>query len=297
MSTLLNTFVRTVPQWHKSASKDMHPNTRPATSIVDSHCYHCQDHNPLYRGLASPSFSTGDVSGQGGTGLDALYKLCVCDHAVDFGPLSEVKCADPNEACSHGCGPLLSGHERRPKEEKKRADVDDDDDGEEQKEIDQGVEAGASKVHSESQATVDARREAQMRHDCGTRGVWPLPAGSAGCPVLEAPGSATWREYQCKFHHFVDRTGTHREKKAQVLVEVKGTRQQFLATFKRKLLQWLPHKRHLLWDAHWQKNTLVCDESCSERIRQMRPGQVDVRVDFIKNAEVRIASVHPQSIS
>ena len=44
---------------------------------------------------------------QGGSGLDALYKLCVCNNAVDFGP-----CAAENVVCGHGAGLLCHGHLR-----------------------------------------------------------------------------------------------------------------------------------------------------------------------------------------
>ena len=55
----------------------------------------------------------------------------------------------------------------------------------------------------------------------------------------------------------------------------------------RKLLTWLPHKRQLLWDDLWQRNGAVNGVLGCERVRTMLPGQVHVRLDFIKNAELR----------
>ena len=53
------------------------------------------------------------------------------------------------------------------------------------------------------------------------------------------------------------------------------------------MLNWLPHKRQLLWDDLWQHNGVVDGVLGCERVRTMRPGHVHVRLDFIKNAELR----------
>ena len=96
---MLDTFVRNVPAWHKQALRNGASNRRPPdTSLHDNstetHCWHCRIHNPLYRNLASPSFTQ---AVDGATGLDALYELCVCKHAVNFGPESTLECAAENE--------------------------------------------------------------------------------------------------------------------------------------------------------------------------------------------------------
>ena len=79
--------------------------------------------------------------------------------------------------------------------------------------------------------------------------------------------------------------------------DVTGSRQEFLATYKRKILEWLPHRRHKLWDDTWGKtrpapelhseSSAPVGADCSERVRTMRPGEVSVRIDFIQNAELR----------
>ena len=52
---------------------------------------------------------------------------------------------------------------------------------------------------------------------------------------------------------FVTKRGQAKEKKLYVMQDVTGSRQEFLATFKRKILEWLPHRRHKLWDDTWGK--------------------------------------------
>ena len=287
----LEAFVRNVPVWHKQAIKNGNIiNSRPPGTdhledgASETNCWHCRQHNPLYRSLASPSFVT---TVECGSGLDALYQLSVCEHAVKFGAESTMKCAAAADTCTHGCGPLFAGHMRTATSEEKKQEGEEEE--EEEKEI-LGVceNDGSRDIQAEPQAELKARRQLQMEKDLAVRGFWPVrPGDHGGCPVLEGVGVCKWREYQWTIQHFVDRKGVHREKKNQVLVEVEGTRQEFLATFKRKLLLWLPHKRLLLWDKMWSLNREVDGQVCSQRVKNMPVGQVDVRIDFIKNAELR----------
>jgi hypothetical protein len=303
MDCFLKAFVRNAPAWHKLARL---ANARPANtahlgeSAGETHCWHCRLYNPLYRSLAVPSFVSGDLNKQGGSGLDALYRLCVCEHAHKFDAQSTLACAATMEECSHGAGVLFRGHARSPipddqkeskREEEKEAEEDRAADGvgeDNEHEVVQLDDAGLH-VQSEAQEAVRARRTKQMIADCAARGVWPIQPGAHGCcPVLEAAGPpCKWREYQWVDQSFVDREGKHQQRKNQVLVEMSGTRQEFLATFKRKLLSWLPHKRHLLWDEMWYQNSIVDDVLGCERVRTMLIGDVHARLDFIKNADLR----------
>jgi len=288
----LKAFVRLSPTWHKGVK----PNVRPTAAssrfddgAAETHCWHCRLSNPLYRNLACPSFITGDLDKQGGSGLDALYRLCVCDHAYHFGPGSSSACASASDMCAHGAGPLLRGHSRtneepEKKEEEKEEKEDDVDEDEAAEHIDEGEDLC---VRLEAQPAVVARRARQLLQDRATLGVWPIQSGAAACPAYETQSSCKWREYQWVEQSFVDRDGKHQNRKNQVLVEQSGVRQDFLATFKRKLLAWLPHKQHLLWDDFWYQNAFVNEELGCERVRTMQVGDVHVRLDFIKNAELR----------
>ena len=155
--------------------------------------------------------------------------------------------------CKHGAGPLFRDHAR--------VDYSKSDESCEDKKADpeleggDGVEADADEVATAISFTpcspsVVAER---LKKDVVSRGVWPVLASQAGCPVLEGKGMAKWREYRWVEQKFVDRKGSLQEKKTQVLKEITGSRQEFLATFKRKLLEWLPHRQHLLWDKKWQR--------------------------------------------
>ena len=256
MDCFLKAFVKLAPQWHKDAHKK-DPAAKPSASsgpsenalseTDHSHCEHCRAHNPLYRGLDTPNFLTGDAEGNGGSGLDALYRLCVCEHAFNFSPNSTLACgAGETVECTHGAGKLFRGHARvapekeQEKEQEKgqEGEPGEEEGGEEEGgEVDDEVELEPDVLVSEATATVKERRAKDLAADVAARGVWPTQPGEHGpCPVLEAPGLCRWREYQWVVQHFVDRTGKHRERKNQILVEMSGTRQEFLATFKRCLL-------------------------------------------------------------
>ena len=308
MDCLLQTFVRNVPTWHMVALKKDpdFKNTRPPDAakfnegVAETHCWHCRLHNPLYRSLASPSFTQ---SVQGSSGLDALYQLCVCEHAVSFGPESTPDCASENKSCAHGCGhsfvitsALLPRNQEKKSNEKENSAPGEDqeqesnenensDDEEEAKEI-SGPEDGAAGVKDEA-PKVRTCGGAPRCGDGARSETTGCVAYSGGTRWLSRPGRC-WtmyvREYQWIISSFIDRSGEHKAKKTLVLKDVSGTRQQFLATFKRKLLCWLPHKRQLLWDKMWQKNRV--DADFTERSKNMQPGDVHVRIDFIKNAEL-----------
>ncbi len=122
-----------------------------------------------------------------------------------------------------------------------------------------------------------------------------MAAGQAGCSVLEGTGFVRWREYQWCKQKYVDRKGVPQEKRIQVFQERTGTRQEFLATFKRKLVEWLPHRMHLEWDSIWQSKRLPSvsapsvqsevvepvTETCSAKIRNMPIGEVEVRIGIL----------------
>ena len=141
--------------------------------------------------------------------------------------------------------------------------------------------------------------KAQLAHDVAQLGSWPIVATEHACPVLSGTGVVRWREYRWCTQKYVDRAGELQEKKVQVFQDCTGTRQEFLATFKRKLLTWLPHRQQLQWDRLWQRKkkrdapTLlsatseVVTEAFSDKVKNMCVGEVDVRIDFIKNAELR----------
>jgi hypothetical protein len=92
----------------------------------------------------------------------------------------------------------------------------------------------------------------QRAQDVAQLGSWPLRVGTP-CPFVESQGFTRWREYRWAVQQYVDRSGAPKESKLQVMQEVTGTKQEFLATFKRKLLQWLPHMQHKRWDDMWQR--------------------------------------------
>jgi hypothetical protein len=100
-------------------------------------------------------------------------------------------------------------------------------------------------------------------------------------------GTVNWREYRWSVQRYIDRAGKVVEKSIQVLTDCRGSRTEFLATFKRKLLAWLEHRQHLQWDRMWQNNNVSVDDGeHSLRVANMAPGDVHVRIDFIKNAEL-----------
>ena len=170
-----------------------------------------------------------------------------------------------------------------------------------------------------------ATEAALLAHDVKSLGVWPLQSGHAACPVLLCAENVNWREYRWCLQAYVDRAGKAQEKKVQVYQECHGTRQEFLARFKRKILEWLPHRQHLEWDRMWQSNSISSSVSLhvidgrssvpvvplrgsetssvplrgsetnsvplcgdhSKKIDNMVLGEVDARIDFIKNAELK----------
>ena len=93
----------------------------------------------------------------------------------------------------------------------------------------------------------------QLQHDLSNRGSWPLKP-NCSCEVLNSPGITKWREYRWVVQSYVDRSSKLCESKIQVMQDVTGSRQEFLATYKRKLLEWLPHMQHKRWDNMWQRN-------------------------------------------
>ena len=120
---------------------------------------------------------------------------------------------------------------------------------------DEGVPEGQPAGTDEGPTTIEtdqAAQQAQVDHDLKSRGVWPIAAGKTPCAVLEGPGFARWREYQWCVQKYVDRKGVPQEKKVQVFQDRTGSRQEFLATYRRKILEWLPHRQHLEWDRMWQ---------------------------------------------
>ena len=102
-------------------------------------------------------------------------------------------------------------------------------------------------------------------------------------------GHVNWREYRWCRQSYIDRTGKVKEKAIQVYRDCRGTRQEFLATFKRKTLAWLSHRQHLEWD-RMNQNNKDCSDACagphSQRVATMDLGDVHVRMDFIQNAEM-----------
>jgi hypothetical protein len=205
-----------------------------------------------------------------------------------------------SKECSHGAGALLAGHNRCSHGKEPHAQAQGEaDEGEGEEEAQQpGPE---DDVIDLTITPLDPGKLAeQLARDCKARGVWPIRAGAAGCPVLERAVPFKWNEYRWVKQSYVDRSGKLKENSIQVMKEVTGTRPEFLATFKRKLLQWLPHRLHHQWDSMWQKKRRAArapvsdiqqsapvSDDCSERARNMCVGEVDVRIDFIQNAELR----------
>ena len=69
-------YLHQVPLWHQQDQAVSTASSRTPTV----QCSHCKQFNPL-----------SDLSLQGG--LDALYRMSVCEHAVDFGTESTPECA------------------------------------------------------------------------------------------------------------------------------------------------------------------------------------------------------------
>ena len=218
-------------------------------------------------------------------------------------------------ACQHGAGKLFDGHVRLTLPARLQAQEEDgkqaaeQNDQAENESFEDEVAEGSPEPETEARPTSfemdTAARDAQLLVDLQTRGIWPITADQAqnggGCPVLEGQGMVRWREYQWCVQRYVDRAGKAQEKKVQVFVTRTGSRQDFLATYKRKVLEWLPHRLHLGWDLKWQRNspdpstftelvdssTEPVTSSSSEKVRNMVPGEVEIRIDFIKNAEMK----------
>ena len=214
-----------------------------------------------------------------------------------------------SSCCTHGAGPLFHGHTRNtspPKSDAKQVEkqeevkVDGEAEGEQNEDLSAGApvgpEEGASAIFIERLSPeVD---KAKLAHDVAHRGQWPVSASAVPCPVLDRDGGPVrWREYVWCSQKFVDRTGKAQEKKIQQFQDRVGTRQEFLSTFKRKILEWLPHKQHLEWDSLWQRlrpqaptqpetmESVSGDHSL--KLQNMPLGEVEVRIDFIKNAELK----------
>ena len=221
-------------------------------------------------------------------------------------PLFIKTCVD-TEACNHGAGLLFHDHIRTTrqsaKSDKKKQGTEEKIDKKEdadQKagpaaENDQaeGLAEGAPASEADGATAIVIERASmkpQRELDVKQRGHWPIAsAAGTGCPVLEGTGVVRWREYVWCVQKFIDRSGKAQEKKVQQFQDCSGTRQEFLGTYKRKILEWLPHKQHLQWDRTWQRNLFIVNESTeySLKTNNLSLGEVEVRIDFIKNAEMR----------
>ena len=300
MEEILKYLLRNTANWHiQDRRAGRFQNSRPPDAdplSSEPHCWTCTQHNPLYAGKDGPdnckytlfiivlvNYSCVYLI----VGLDELYRISVCSAGSEFSSSSTKAFAASHDTCGHGPGPLLAKHSRFDHETKEE-DLEENDDHE----MDDRDPEDITQSSHQSSVTVTPVPISmeQLQNDVANLGNWPLLPGHT-CPVLSASGPAKWREYRKSIQQYVDKKGALKKKTIMILQEVTGTRVQFLATFKRKLLEWLPHKRHLLWDKMWQKKRVHPgnndDKPCSLRVANMKLGEVEIRIDFIKNAELR----------